>query len=232
MNNNIFPYNDYSFQNEDLFVNLSASVYKVLLENSTVAYVKAGETVFKEGDIPKGIYRVKEGKVKKFKATNFRAEHLFYICKEQEYLGYHALLSEEVYQDSAVALTDCKIEFILKHDFLKTVNSSHQVSQHLLKCLSHEFAVLLNAAKLLAKYTVRERTAINLLILNNKFSVEDTLMTEIVINRDDLANMVGTATESLVRMLKEFKEDKLISTKGRSIFIKNKQGLLEVTNTM
>ena len=148
--------------------------------------------------------------------------------EENEYLGYHAILSEEEYPDSATALLDCEVAFIPKNDFLNVVSTSHLLSQRLLKNLSHEFGVFLNATKILARYTVRERTAINLLILQRKFSVKESLK-EIEINREDLASMVGTAKESLVRMLKDFKEEKLISTKGRIIFIEDLEGLVKAS---
>lgn len=228
--NNVFPSEKFNFDNQDLMSVLSDFECEILTKNSTVTCFQTGQEIFKEGTVPEGIYRVKKGKVKKVTATNFGTEHIFYICREQEYLGYHALLSEEVYPDSAVALTDCKIQFIPKLDFLNVVSSSHELSRRLLKNLSHEFGVFLNATKLLAKHTVRERTAINLLILNNKFKESTNPETEIIINREDLANMVGTATESLVRMLKEFKEDKFIYTEGRVIYINNVEALLKVSN--
>ncbi len=230
MTNQIFPYKGYSFDNQDLFSGLSDTICKSAFTNKITAYFKAGDSIFKEGNEPKGIYRIKKGKVKKFTATNFGTEHIFYICKEDEYLGYHAVLSEELYPDSATALSDCEIEFIPKNDFLNVVDRSQKLSQRLLKNLSHEFGVFLNATKLLAKYTVRERAALNLLILESKFRENTLEDTAIIINRDDLASMVGTAKESLVRMLKDFKDEKLITTKGRSIFIKDYKGLAKVSN--
>jgi CRP-like cAMP-binding protein len=82
----------------------------------------------------------------------------------------------------------------------------------------------------LAKHTVRERSALNLLILESKFQVNEDTETEIIINRDDLASMVGTAKESVVRMLKDFKEEQLITSKRSSIFIKDYKGLVKVAN--
>jgi CRP-like cAMP-binding protein len=222
----------YSFDNQDLLSGLSDDLYKKITNNRTIVNFKAGTSIFKEGDAPGGIYRILKGKVKKFTATNFGTEHIFYICKETEYLGYHALLSEELYADSATALTDCEIEFISKDCFMQAVDQSHLLSQKLLKSLSHEFGVFLNATKLLAKHTVRERTAINLLILDDKFKTDADTETDIRINRDDLASMVGTAKESLVRMLKDFKDEKLITSNGRSIYILNHQGLLKASNSI
>lgn len=228
MNNN-FPYSKYNFNNQDLLSGLTTAECDRLTANKEILNFKAGTQIFKEGTEPKGIYRVPSGKVKKYTATNFGTDHIFYICGENEYLGYHAILSEEEYPDSATALLDCEVAFIPKNDFLNVVSTSHLLSQRLLKNLSHEFGVFLNATKILARYTVRERTAINLLILQRKFSVKESLK-EIEMNRDDLASMVGTAKESLVRMLKDFKEEKLISTKGRIIFIEDLEGLVKASN--
>ncbi|WP_298954158.1 Crp/Fnr family transcriptional regulator [uncultured Nonlabens sp.] len=228
MNTN-FPYEKFNFNNQDLLSGLTIAECDRLTANKELLHFKAGEQIFKEGIEPKGLYRVLSGKVKKYTATNFGTDHIFYICRENEYLGYHAILSEEEYQDSATALLDCEVVFIPKNDFLNVVSKSHLLSQRLLKNLSHEFGVFLNATKILARYTVRERTAINLLILQRKFSINECL-TEIEMNRDDLASMVGTAKESLVRMLKDFKEEKLISTKGRIIFIEDLEGLVKASN--
>ncbi|MFT5847023.1 MAG: CRP-like cAMP-binding protein [Psychroserpens sp.] len=222
--------NKYSFNNQDLFFELPDAICKVIKSNMVTTHVAAGQSIFNEGEKPKGIYRVKSGKVKKLALTNFGAQHIFYICKENEYLGYHAILSQELYSDSATAMVDSTINFIAEEDFIKAVNRSHLLSQRLLKNLSHEFSVFINATKILAKHTVRERAALNLLILEGKFQNDTQIETEIVINRNDLASMVGTAKESVVRMLKDFKEEQLITTKRSSIYIKDYAGLVKVAN--
>lgn len=227
---NSFLHDKFSFNNEDLLSGLTATLCKDIAKNCVVSFFKAGEPIFKEGDRPEGIYRINDGKVKKFTDTHLRSEHIFYICKEGEYLGYHALLSEELYPDSAAALTDCEVVFIPKEDFINAVDKSHELSRRLLKNLSHEFGVFLNATRILAKYTVRERTALNLLVLESKFKQSENVETEISIHREDLASMVGTAMESVVRMLKDFKEENLITTKRSSIFIKDYNGLFKVAN--
>lgn len=222
--------NQYGFKNSNLFKGLPDEVCNLLNANLETIRFKAGEYIFKEREKPKGIYRVKKGKVKKLTNTNFGAQHIFYVCKEMEYLGYHAILSEELYPDSAAALVDSEIDFIPETDFKKAVQISHLLSQRLLKNLSHEFGVFINANKLLAKHTVRERAALNLLILKGKYENAEGTKTEIIIKREDLASMVGTAKESVVRMLKNFKEEQLITTQRSSIFIKDYKGLVKVAN--
>lgn len=230
MEMNKFLNKQYSFNNQNMFSGLPDSICKIIKSNMMTIPFNSGDYIFKEGEKPKGVFRVKKGKVKKLAETNFGTQHMFYLCKEGEFFGYHSVLSEELYPDSAIALTDCEIDFISKSDFLKAVKASHQLSQRLLKNLSHEFRVYINATKILAKFTVRERAALNLLILESKFRDASKNLTEIVINRDDLASMVGTAKESLVRMLKDFKEEKLITSKRSSIFIEDYEGLLKVAN--
>jgi len=230
MNINKLLNKKYSFDNQNMFSELPDSICKIIKSNMMTIPFKGGDYIFKEGEKPKGIYRVKKGKVKKLAETNFGTQHIFYLCKEGEFFGYHSVLSEELYPDSAIALIDTEIDFISKSAFLKAVNASHQLSQRLLKNLSHEFRVYINATKILAKHTVRERSALNLLILESKFRNKPLESTEIIINRDDLASMVGTATESLVRMLKDFKEEKLITSKRSSIFIEDYEGLIKVAN--
>lgn len=227
---NKFLNKQYSFNNQNMFSELPDSICKIIKSNMITIPFKGGECIFKEGEKPKGIYRVKKGKVKKLAATNFGAQHIFYLCREGEFFGYHSVLSEELYPDSAIALVDSEIDFISESDFLKAVNASHQLSQRLLKNLSHEFRVYINATKILSKHSVRERAALNLLILESKFRNGAQNHTEIVINRDDLSSMVGTAKESLVRMLKDFKEEKLITSKRSSIFIEDYEGLVKVAN--
>ncbi len=222
----------YSFNNNDLFEALDNDISTILLRNMETHQFKAGEPIFNEGEKPKGIYKVIQGKVKKFTKTNFGAEHIFYICKENEFLGHHAVLSEEYYPDAAMAIIDSEIQIIPEEDFRKAVDSSHQLSKRLLKNLGHEFGVFINATKMLAKYTVRERTALNLLILEEKYHCDNTDKTEIIINREDLASMVGTAKESVVRMLKDFKEEQLITTQRSSIFIEDYAGLVKVANLL
>jgi len=230
MNINKLLNKKYSFDNQNMFSELPDSICEIIKSNMMTIPFKGGDYIFKEGEKPKGIYRVKKGKVKKLAETNFGTQHIFYLCKEGEFFGYHSVLSEELYPDSAIALIDTEIDFISKSAFLKAVNASHQLSQRLLKNLSHEFRVYINATKILAKHTVRERSALNLLILESKFRNKPLESTEIIINRDDLASMVGTATESLVRMLKDFKEEKLITSKRSSIFIEDYEGLIKVAN--
>ncbi|HET9487468.1 MAG TPA: Crp/Fnr family transcriptional regulator, partial [Chryseosolibacter sp.] len=191
-----------------------------------------GEVVFREGGIPSGIYYLVKGKIKKYKTTSKGSEQIFYVCTAGELLGYHAILSEEHYPDSAATLVESEITFIPKENFLNLLQASSVLSNKLLKTLGHEFSVFINVITSIATKPVRERVALNLLILDEKFKPDGKaeLPSEINMSRTDLANMVGTAKETLVRLLQQFKSDGLIESNGRIIRILNRKGIIREAN--
>jgi CRP-like cAMP-binding protein len=225
----VFHSENFQFKTDRIFDGLSAQHLEILTESSVTHSYKKGEVLFREGGIPSGIFYLKSGKVKKYKTVSRGDEQIFYVCREGELLGYHAILSEEHYPDSASTIEESSITFIPKEKFMQVVNSSNILSNKLLKALAHEFSVFINGIASLATKSVRERIALNLLILDEKFKFFDkpNKISEINISRTDLANMVGTAKETLVRLLKEFKRDGLIESNGRIIRILNKKQLIK-----
>jgi CRP-like cAMP-binding protein len=193
---------------------------------------KKGQRIFVEGSIPTGIYYLKSGKIKKYKADRDGKEQIIYICNSGELFGYPALLSEGSYSDSAAALEDSIVAFIPKDDFLQVLSQSSILSNKLLKNLSHEFGVLVNSVATFAHRSVRERLALSLLILKEKYRVKgnESKPVEINLSREDLSNLVGTAVETLVRLLHDFKDEKLIETEGRKIRVLNIKQLVKIAN--
>lgn len=205
----------------------------VFLKNSMLKRkYKKGQRIFVEGAYPSGIFFLKKGKIKKYKADYDGKEHIIYIFNSGEFIGYPALLSEESYFDSAAAMEDCDVAFIPKNAFLEVLFKSPILSNSLLKNLSHEFGVMVNSVANFAHRSVRERLALNLLILKDKYRVKgnESKPVEINLSREDLSNLVGTAVETLVRLLHDFKDEGLIETEGRKIRILNVSRLLKVAN--
>jgi CRP-like cAMP-binding protein len=213
---------------DHLFDDLPEPILKILKANEKLIKYKKGQLIFHEGAYATGIYYVKKGMVKKYTLGFEGREHIFYLCNEGELLGYHALLSNEPYSDSAETIEDSEIVFIPKDDFLKALNESHQLTHKILKSLSHEFGFFILSTKILSQYTVRERTALALLILEEKF--QNHTDGAIYLRRDDLAGIIGTAKETLIRVLHEFKEDGYIVVNKRPIIIKDRQALIEISN--
>jgi CRP-like cAMP-binding protein len=220
------------FKSDSGFTSLPDKVKAAFLNQMIVKQIKKGQSIFIEGNYPSGIYFIKKGKVKKYKTLNGGKEQIIYVCCEGELLGYAALLGEERYPDSAAALTEASIGFISKEKLVRLLDQYDELSKMLMKNLSHEFGVLINSIATFTQKTVRERVSLTLLILHEKFkdNLNENSEVQIELTREDFANIVGIAVETLVRLLHDFKEEKLIVTQGRKIIIKNNSRLLEIAD--
>jgi len=220
------------FKSDSVFAGLPENVKDDFFNLMALKHFKKGQSIFVEGSYPAGIYFIKKGKVKKYKSLNGGKEQIIYVCTEGELLGYAAFLSEERYPDSAASLTDTFIGFISKENLLQLLEKHDELSKMLVKNLSHEFGVLINFIATFTQKTVRERVALTLLILHEKFNdnLNEHGEAQIELTRADFANIVGTAVETLVRLLRDFKEELLIVTQGRKIIIKDKVQLLAIAD--
>jgi CRP-like cAMP-binding protein len=228
----IFPIDKWDFKSESILVDLPVRDLEILMSRKSEQVYKKGEVIFREGSYPSGIFYIASGKVKKYKVDGESREQIIYVANTGELLGYHAILSADDYPDSAAVLEESTIAFIPKEDFLEAINQSDVLNRRLLKTLSHEFAVLANSLTLFAQKSVRERLALQLIVIREKYKVnfEPGMPVEINMGRDDLANLVGTARENVVRILSEFKAEGTVETKGRKIIVLDVKKLIEIAN--
>jgi CRP-like cAMP-binding protein len=228
----LFPGDKFHFKSDSILNGLPEKDLELLKSKMLSYKFKKGKMIFSVGTYPSGIFHLKKGKVKKYKTDRDGREHIIYVCNSGELLGYPALLSEEAYSDSAATLEDSVLEFIPKNIFFKVLEKSQVLSTKLLKNLSHEFGVLENSIVNFAHKSVRERLALSLLILKEKFRDKDNpnASIEITLSREDLSNVVGTAVETLVRLLHDFKDEGLIKTEGRKIRILDVKKLMKIAN--
>jgi CRP-like cAMP-binding protein len=227
-----FPFDKFNFNSDSIFEGLPESDISLLNKNMVTHTYKKGEILFREGSYPTGIYFIKKGKVKKYKTDKEGKEQIFYMYRKGELLGYHALISEEKFTDTASTIEESVISFIPKDDFLQTIQISSILSNRLLKVMSHEFGVLVNGLAVLAQKTVRERLALSLLVLRDKYKKEnqENKPVEVELSRDDLSKFVGTARETLVRLLHDFKAEGLIETNGRKIILLKPLEISKIAN--
>ena len=228
----IFPIDKWDFNTQSILSDLLPDEYEALFKNTTRENYARGEIIFREEANPSGIFYIISGKVKKYKADNFGKEKIFYVANTGELIGYHAVLAGERFPDSAAALEACTISFIPKEDFLNVIDQSQVLSRRLLKTLSHEFGVFATNISVFAQRSVRERLAITLIVLREKYKNEATEGQPIFINlsREDLASMAGTTRENVVRLLREFKDEQLIATQGRKIWITDIKKMIAISN--
>lgn len=225
-----FPIEKFTSKSDSIFRNMPADIRLQLEEQMVVKTYRKGQNVFLEGLLPAGIYFLKEGLVKKYKTDHMGKEHILYLCTNGELLGYSALLCNEPFPDSASAMEVSKLGFIPRDIFLRTINNSNELMLNFLSSLSHEFGVMVNSVTVFASMTVRERLALTLLILTEKFRKKSpTTPVEIILSREDLANMVSTATETVVRLLQEFRKSGIIDMSGKAIVVIKPKALIEMS---
>ncbi len=220
------------FNNQYLFDELPEYDKNLLTGAMKTKNYRKNEPVFTDGTKPNGVYYLNEGKIKKYKVDNDGREQIIYIYSSGEFFGYSAILSNESYGDTTSTLENSVISFISKDSFLDILSQSSVLSRLLLKSLSHEFSVMANLIAVLSHRTVRERVALSLLILHDKYKSNDAPDQNVFISlsRVDLANMVGTARETLARIINDFKQEKLIRSEGRKIQIINFKRLIHIAN--
>lgn len=203
---------------------------KKLSEKHDVSVFKKKQIIYNEGSIPRTIYFVKKGKVKTFKTNEFGKEFINSLYNEGDFFGYLPLFEDGKYTDSAMTLDDSEIIMIPKDDFFSLVYKSPEVSRKFISILSNNILEREEQLMKLAYNSVRKRSAEALVTLYNKYKKEDEKKFSINISREDLAQMVGTATETVIRTLSDFKDEKLIEISGSTIAIINYERLAHMKN--
>ncbi len=218
----------FDFESDRILSSLSRKEQQLLLEHSDTLTFKKRKLIFYEGGIPTGAFLIESGRAKIYKTGLDGKDQIFYVYKAGDLLGYHALLCNEHYEDSCEALEDCKILFISKTNFSSLIKKISSLNQLLIQNMSHEFGVLVNTITVLAQKPLRERLALYLLILNEKYAEQGG---NIMLPREDLANIIGTARESLGRLLKEFKEEGMIEVDNKIIRVNQHEKLLRIASS-
>jgi DNA-binding response OmpR family regulator len=188
---------------------------KDLCKDKKIKTLKKKAEVFAEGDTPLNIFFVKSGSIKAFKSHPDGKELITSIYNANDFFGFEPILEGNVYQESAIAMQDSEIITIPKHDFTTLLQSHPDVSTGFISLLCKKVAEKEKQLLNLAYNSVRQRTAEALLKVQPLKDSKENIQ----ISRDDLAKMVGTASESVIRVLSDFKDEGLIEIEGGKIKI-------------
>ena len=219
-------------QNISKFGTLCANnIDKVNCSKSCTAY-KKGQIIFHEDTRPLGVFCVNKGKLKVYKTGDDGKDQIIQVSKPGDLLGYRAMIGEDLYPVTAEALEDVQVCFIPKSEFVRLLDESVDFSKMLLREACHELGTMTELLTNLAQKSVRERLAVSLLMLKDIYADDKRPndLAEINLTREDLANIVGTATETIIRLLHDFKEENLIQTNGRKIMVMDAKRLIKVGN--
>ena len=181
--------------------------------------IKKGDTIFSEGEQVNGIFCIKDGVCKLSKLSQNGKEQIVKLITKGELLGQRSMISDEAVNLSAVALEDMEVCFIPKADIMGFFDQNNQFSMNVMKNICGDLKESEAHTVSMAQKTVKERLAETLLYLETSFGKNEDGSLHIQLSRDELAGMIGTATESCIRLLSEFKKLNLIALSGKSITI-------------
>jgi len=183
--------------------------------------VKKGEPIFEEGENVNGIFCVKDGVCKLSKLSPNGKDQIVKLVSKGELLGQRSMISDEPVNLSAIALDDMEVCFIPKSEIMGLFNQNNNFSMNVMKTICGDLKDADDHMVNMAQKTVKERLAETLLYLKDTFGTNDDQSLKTQLSREELASMIGTATESCIRLLSDFNKNGLIEIKGKKIFLKD-----------
>jgi CRP-like cAMP-binding protein len=199
-------------------------VWKDFASDRNINHYKRKSIIYSEGNHPNRLFYVKKGKVKLYKTNDDGKDLTIGLFGEGDYFGYLSLLENSVYRETAEAMEDAEIAMIPREEFDALVRDNTLVMKKFLQILAGNVVEKENQLLGLAYNSLRKRVADALIMLRNKFGKGKSGFA-IHISREDLANIAGTATESLIRTLSDFKAEKMIDIKEGNIVLLNEKKL-------
>ena len=194
----------------------------------TTRVIKKGEIIFEEGEIINGIYCVKDGICKLSKLSENGKDQIVKMVVKGQLLGQRSLITEEASNLQAVALNDMEVCFIPRHEIINDLQNNPKFSFDVLKEMAHDLKEADDIIVNMAQKSVRQRLAETLVYIHDSFGVNPDKTLSVLLSREDFANIVGTATESAIRVLSQFKKEGLISIIGKQIRIESIEDLKRV----
>lgn len=190
--------------------------------------IKKGEPIFEEGESVNGIFCIKEGVCKLSKLSANGKDQIVKLMKPGELLGQRSMISEQPANLSAVALEDMEVCFIPKSEVIGFFNQNNEFSMNMMKSVCGDLKEADDHMVSMAQKTVKQRLAETLLYLHDTFGKNEDETLKIQLSREELAGMIGTATESCIRLLSDFNKLGLIALTGKKIVLKNVNGLRKI----
>jgi DNA-binding response OmpR family regulator len=187
------------------------------------------QILYHESKKPRFLYYLVKGKVKCFKTNEEGKEYIMSLHSAGDFIGYTALLEDTLYLDSAVILEDAEIMPIPREDFLQMIYSDINIATKFIHIITHNIKEKEDRLLNIAYNSLRKRVATALVEIVTKFNLREQLI-PIEISREEIAQYVGTATESLIRTLSDFKAEKLIEIKSGHIIVNNIEKLKNLAN--
>ncbi|MDN5292692.1 MAG: family transcriptional regulator, polysaccharide utilization system transcription regulator [Anaerophaga sp.] len=214
----------------EIFKGLTDAELESLNQNLVCNSYKRGSIIYNEGSRINGSYVVVEGILKIYKTGFDGKEQIIRFAKEGDLIGFRSIVSEELACTTAKVIQDALLCYLPGDVMTNFIKGNPEFAMALMRLTCRELGESNKFLTDIAQKTVRERLAEVLLLLMDTFDLDEDHTLQISLTREELANMVGTATESVIRLLSEFKSDKLIELNGRKIKLLNIPKLIKIGN--
>ncbi len=224
------PVCDFCFKYNETFRHLTKDEIDILSYVKSCNNYKRGDTVYHEGNRTGGIYCVSEGIIKHYKTGIDGKEQIIRFSKKGDVFGFRSILSEEPACTTTKVIKKASLCYIPSTQFLKFIRTNTNFSMFILKLSCRELGDANQYIMDIAQKNVRERLAEILLLLNDNFGTDKNGVLNISLTREELAGIVGTATESVIRLLSEFKKDGIVKLNRRKIKLIDTKRLKKITD--
>ncbi|PHQ61611.1 MAG: Crp/Fnr family transcriptional regulator [Maribacter sp.] len=201
---------------------------KRVSDSKILKKIKKGEALFKEGEKLDGVFCVRSGISKLSKLSENGKDQIVKLASKGEIMGQRSVIAEEFTNLSAVAVSDMEVCFIPKEIITNTLNSNPNYAVEVLRHMAHDLKEADDVIVNMSQKTVKQRVAEAFLYLGNNFGEDKEGFLLLTLSREDIANVVGTATESAIRIISEFKKKGLIKTSGKRIGVADKKKLQDL----
>lgn len=201
-----------------------------MVATSAVNFYKKKRLIYDEGNHPVKLFYIQKGKVKSFKTNEDGKELTVGLFGEGDYVGYTAILEGTIYKEAAEVIEDATMAIVDREDFEKLLRANKEVARYFIQLLAQSVTDREGQLVGIAYNSLRKRVAEALVMLQKKYTKDEEGHFSMYISREDLAHIAGTATESIIRTLSDFKSEKLIDIKDGSIIILDEKRLAALLN--
>ncbi len=200
-----------------------------IARKKTTLQISRGEVIFSEGASLKGVYCLRNGKCKLTKLAPNGKEQIVRFISKGELVGHRSIISNTVAHLTVTALEDMDVCFIPKNEIIDLFKKNSDFSMEITRSLAEDLDDANSSIANMAQKNVRERLAESLLFFEKIFGVDIEGFISVTLTREEIANAIGTATESTIRLLSEFKKEGYITLSGKKIRLENKVKLQHLT---
>lgn len=207
---------------------MSKEELKRVSDTKIMKSIKKGESIFEEGEKLNGVFCVRDGVSKLSKLSANGKDQIVKLASKGEVMGQRSVIAEESSNLSAVAVSDMEVCFIPKEGIVDTLHSNPNFTVEVLRHMAHDLREADDVIVNMSQKSVKQRVAEAFLYLRENFGEDSEGYLSVTLSREDIANVVGTATESCIRIISEFKKKEYIKTSGKKIGVANEKKLRDL----